>query len=97
MKVGIHARGYNRNSIALCLIGGVDNHHNPENNFTKGQMEALKFMLAKLTDQFAGIAIIGHRDLPSVPKDCPCFDVIGFCKENSINAGKFKAKGPRYD
>ena len=93
---GIHAKGYNRNSIGLCLIGGVDNHHDPENNFTQNQMEALKFMLTKLSEQFAGIAIVGHGDLPEVSKDCPCFDVRTFCKENGVDAGKFKAKGQDY-
>ena len=53
-------------------------------------MEALKFMLTKLTEQFAGIAILGHKDLPDVAKDCPCFDVREFCIKKSIDAGYYK-------
>ena len=90
---GIHAKGHNSNSIGLCLIGGVDNYHQPDNNFTKNQMDTLKFMLAKLTEQYKGIAVLGHKDLYGVTKECPCFDVASFCKENSINAGKYEGKG----
>jgi N-acetylmuramoyl-L-alanine amidase len=93
MKIGAHAKGNNHNSIGLCLIGGVDNYHQPENNYTKAQMDTLKFMLEKLSEQFAGIAIVGHHDLQGAHKDCPCFDVKAFCMENSINAGKYEGKG----
>ena len=89
---GIHAKGHNNNSIGLCLIGGVDNHHQPENNFTMNQMTTLKFMLTKLSEQYHA-PILGHRDLPDVIKDCPCFDVRTFCKENNIESGSYKEKG----
>lgn len=72
---GAHAKGYNKNSIGVCLAGGIDKLGNSENNFTKKQFDALRRVIGRLLAQYPGAELCGHRDLPNVHKDCPCFDV----------------------
>lgn len=91
-KTGAHAKGYNHNSIGLCLIGGVDNYHKPKNNYTHAQMQSLKFMLTELSREFKGALVVGHGDLPQANKDCPCFNVKNYCIEYGVGIGYFKGK-----
>jgi len=84
---GAHARGHNKNSIAICLIGGVDSSGKAVDNFEIGQKDTLRGYLDTLTDVFPGSAVVGHRDLSpdlnadgiitpnEYMKQCPCFDV----------------------
>ena len=91
--VGAHARGANRTSIGVCLIGGIDEDGKPDANYTASQIFALdslvKFGLGdschvmKGLEDFSirrakGIKVIGHRDVPGTNKACPCFDVKAF-------------------
>ena len=77
-SIGAHVKGYNDESIGICLIGGVDNKGNPIDNFTKAQKDSL-FKLCQwlqtevYTDE--NPQVLGHRDL-GANKACPCFDVI---------------------
>lgn len=74
---GAHARGFNANSIGLCLIGGVDEDGKAEDNFTAVQKRRAKQYVEVLQALYdvPDENIIGHRDLPGVTKDCPSFDV----------------------
>lgn len=72
---GAHAKGYNKDSIGICLIGGVDVDQNPENNFTDDQMTTLRGYLDTILEIFPNAVLMGHRDLPNVAKACPSFDV----------------------
>ncbi len=82
---GAHARGYNKRSIGVCLVGGVnDEDGDSEGNFEVGQFDTLRTLLMTLHARYEGLTILGHRDLPGVTKDCPCFDVIGFCKKAGV-------------
>lgn len=74
-EVGAHARGFNRQSIGICLVGGKSDHCGPEFNFTRAQMDALETTLTWIRARFPGIAVIGHRDVPGAHKACPSFDV----------------------
>ena len=75
--IGAHAQGFNSKSIGICLIGGVDKNGKSVNNFTKEQFTSLKNLLEYLLQEYPSVTkIVGHRDLPKVHKDCPCFDVI---------------------
>lgn len=76
-SIGAHAVGYNDHSVGVCLIGGIDSRGRYKNNFTKEQMESLKKLLDWLWFVYPDSAVIGHRDLPNVKKECPCFDVAG--------------------
>lgn len=76
---GAHAYGYNRNSLGICLSGGVDERtkKKAQNNFTVFQFDELRFnLLPELTERYPAAEIVGHRDLPGVKKACPSFDVI---------------------
>jgi len=74
-EIGAHAVGWNYCSIAVCLVGGTDRHGKAEDNFTREQYTALRRLLIEWENEYPGIKIRGHRDLPHVAKDCPSFDV----------------------
>lgn len=74
-RQGAHAKGYNRNSIGICLVGGVDENQKPQCNFEYHQMEALRMLLITLKQEYPNAKVLGHRDLPKVKKACPSFDV----------------------
>lgn len=77
-SVGAHAYGYNNCSLGICLIGGIDSEGNSEDNFTAKQKESLVGLLTWLTGEYPEADVLGHRDLPNVAKDCPCFDVTSW-------------------
>ena len=74
-KPGAHAAGYNTNSIGICYAGGKGDNNQPEDNRTPEQKQAMYDLVASLKQQFPQAEITGHRDLPGVHKDCPCFSV----------------------
>ena len=78
--IGAHAKGYNSCSVGICLIGGVDAKGKSVDNFTDKQKESLKELLDYLYYLYKDCIVVGHRDLPNVHKDCPCFDVKKFYK-----------------
>lgn len=85
-EVGAHAKPWNSISYGICLVGGVmeDNPKKAENNFTPAQWLALRDLIERLRDMFPNAAIIGHRDVPGVKKDCPCFDAKQWAKDNGF-------------
>lgn len=76
-KAGAHVKGHNRNSLGICLIGGLDKKKQPEYNFTSAQMKSLWTLVKALQDLYkvSSARVLGHRDFPKVKKACPCFDV----------------------
>lgn len=86
-KQGAHAKGINRTSLAVCLVGGVDENGKPENNFTPEQWAAARATYLFLTYMYPSAEHVGHRDLsPDLNNDgridhtefmkqCPCFSV----------------------
>ncbi len=77
--VGAHAVGYNSHSLGVCYEGGLDEHGNAADTRTSHQKRALLRLLRRLKKAHPDARILGHRDLPDVHKDCPCFD----CSEYS--------------
>ena len=86
-QVGAHARGYNKNSVGVCYIGGLDKDLNPKDTRTRKQKISLRLLVDVLQIVYGQMEIVGHRDL-SVDlngdgviskdewmKDCPCFDI----------------------
>lgn len=69
------AKYYNHDSIHISYIGGIDNHGQPKDTRTEEQKEALITVVADIMASHPNLEIVGHRDLPKVKKDCPCFDV----------------------
>ena len=78
-RQGAHAKGYNKNSIGICLIGGCDDSMNPEDNKTEEQVESLHMLLGGLYFQYKAPDIIGHNEVSS--KACPSFDVQNWLEE----------------
>lgn len=84
MEPGAHASGHNANSIGICLVGGIDDKGKPEENYTDDQYASLAELLINLQNDYPGVEICGHRDLPRVNKACPSFDVRAWMKETGI-------------
>jgi N-acetyl-anhydromuramyl-L-alanine amidase AmpD len=72
--VGAHARHYNQHSIGVCYEGGITSKGRHDDTRTEAQKRALLALLRSLKIDYPDAQIIGHRDLPGVSKDCPCFD-----------------------
>ena len=75
-EAGSHAKGYNSDSIGVCLIGGVDqeDYRIAENNFTEKQFQSLIEIIVKTRKAIPHIMVMGHKDLDP-KKACPSFDV----------------------
>ena len=78
-RPGAHAKGYNKNSIGICCVGGVDDQMNPEDNRTEAQKESLHLLLGGLYFQYNIEKIIGHNEVSS--KACPSFSVPEWLEE----------------
>lgn len=75
MEPGAHAKGYNHNSVGVCLVGGMDAaNKQPENNFTDHQWTSLRLKLIELKEEFPSARIIGHTEVEP-GKACPSFSV----------------------
>lgn len=90
-EIGAHEPRVNAHSVAICLVGGVNRLPDadgkddadgprwdlvPAPNFAPDQMRSLRSLIEQLRDEyFPNAEVIGHRDVPGVKKDCPCFDV----------------------
>ncbi len=72
--VGAHAVGYNLHSLGVCYEGGLDEHGKSDDTRTPAQRATLIALLRSLKVDYPDARILGHRDLPNVHKDCPCFD-----------------------
>ena len=70
---GAHARGYNRCSIGVCYEGGINTRGKNDDTRTLQQKASLYELLKQLHYDYPKARIIGHRELPHVAKDCPCF------------------------
>ena len=74
-KIPAHVDGYNKDSIGICYIGGVDkNTLQPKDTRTLFQKEALIKLLKELKKLYPDAEIQGHRDFAGVKKACPCFN-----------------------
>lgn len=73
-EIGAHAKGFNKESIGICLVGGKGDNGAPQCNFTKKQMRSLAGLVLYYERRFPGIITLGHCDLPGVEKACPTFN-----------------------
>ena len=72
--MGSHAKGHNKSSIGICMIG--TDQYNPV------QWHILENLLRKLLIDYSGVKIIGHNEVSD--KKCPGFDVQWWLKNKSI-------------
>lgn len=84
-EIGAHVQGHNQHSIGICLVGGVDADNKPVDNFTVAQKGALLSLLKELRKTYTKAVILGHRDLPGVRKECPCWSVIPWARANGLS------------
>lgn len=82
-EAGAHVKGFNANSIGICLVGGAE----PKARYTAAQWSSLKGLVTTLRMQRPLARVVGHRDLsPDLNGDgtvqprewlktCPGFDV----------------------
>ncbi|NVD05374.1 lysozyme [Vibrio sp. JPW-9-11-11] len=52
-QIGAHVSGHNRGNIGICLVGGCDEHNQPQDNFTLAQRKALFELIARLQALFS--------------------------------------------
>ena len=84
---GTSGTNYNKHSIGVCYIGGLDENGEPADTRTPEQKQALAELVYKLMDEYPIVEVIGHRDASPDKngdgvisrnewiKQCPCFDV----------------------
>ena len=84
-EIGAHVEGWNAVSVGVCLVGGVDEKNNPQDNFTNAQCTALERVVKRLLNVFPKAVVQGHRDFPNVRKACPSFDVKAWWQGANIH------------
>ena len=84
---GFSGVSYNKHSIGICYIGGLDANGKSADTRTEAQKSALRNLVAKLCREYPIIELLGHRDTsPDLDgsgevepdeyiKAGPCFDV----------------------
>lgn len=84
---GFSEQSYNKHSIGICYIGGLDANGKPADTRTDWQKVSLRNLVAKLCKEYPIIEVLGYRDTSldlnddgevepfEYIKACPCFDV----------------------
>ena len=85
---GLFKKSYNKHSIGIAYVGGLDKNGKPADTRTPEQKESLVNLVYLLMNEYPDIVeVIGHRDASPdkngdgkiTPdewvKQCPCFDV----------------------
>ena len=90
---GAHVRGYNAQSVGICIAGGLRSDGTPFEgieNYSLDQIHSLRVLVATYTRMFPDARVCGHRDLsPDRDGDgivephewlkaCPCFDAAAW-------------------
>lgn len=73
--IAAHVAGFNSRALGICMVGGIRDDGEPQDNFTAGQFDALLVALRFCRLYAPTAKIQGHRDFPNVAKACPSFDV----------------------
>ena len=87
-EIGAHVKGFNRNSIGITYVGGLDNKGKAKDTRTLEQKKSLIKLLTDLRKRYPNSKISGHRDFSKdlngngviekfeYMKECPCFNAI---------------------
>lgn len=85
---------YNKHSIGICYIGGLDTNGQATDTRTDAQKQSMRELVMNLKQKYPIIEILGHRDTSPDLNDngivepsewikmCPCFDAaaeFGYC------------------
>lgn len=83
---GLSGKSYNKHSIGIVYVGGLDENGNPADTRTPEQKQALADLVYRLINEYPIVEVIGHRDASPDKngngviernewiKQCPCFD-----------------------
>ena len=71
---GAHVRGHNHESIGICLVGGMAENGDPEDNFTPEQWLVLEMLIEVLQVRYPAARVVGHYYFTPY-KTCPNFVV----------------------
>lgn len=84
---GLSGKSYNKHSVGICYVGGLDKDGKAKDTRTPAQKIALADLVRRLVMEYPVVEVIGHRDAsPDLNGDgtissnewikaCPCFDV----------------------
>ena len=72
-RAGAHVRGYNKGSIGIAYVGGVDENLKPKDTRTENQKGRLQALILDLMDEYPEATLHGHNEFAN--KACPSFDV----------------------
>lgn len=84
---GLSGKPYNKHSVGICYVGGLDKNGNAKDTRTEAQKKAMRELIDSLMDKYPIIEVIGHRDASpdqngdgQITKNewiklCPCFEV----------------------
>jgi len=84
--IGAHVSGFNKHSIGVVYVGGMDMQGRPKDTRTENQKNALLLLMMDLRKLYPNARIRGHRDFSPDKngngviepiewiKQCPCFD-----------------------
>lgn len=81
--------GYNRDSIHISYIGGINSKGQPLDTRSQAQKDTMTSLIRAMKRLYPQAVILGHRDFPGVNKACPSFDVAKWLKEIGIDNNNF--------
>lgn len=81
-EIGAHALNHNKDSVGICLVGGLSEDNEAEENFTDIQWDILREVVEDLLEDYPAADVIGHNDISD--KACPCFDVKEWRVKNVV-------------
>ncbi|WP_448218414.1 N-acetylmuramoyl-L-alanine amidase [Endozoicomonas sp. 2B-B] len=84
---GAHVKYHNHESVGICLVGGLNEHNEPEDNFTPEQKRVLKLLVAGHQSIYSNAVVHGHHHFSKV-KTCPNFDVHQWLRQEGLLGGK---------
>lgn len=82
-QIGSHVKGHNKDSIGICVAGGLDYDGEPSGDYyTPEQWESLERLVRMCKAKHTRAATHGHNEFSD--KECPCFDVQLWLRERNI-------------
>lgn len=76
--IGSHCKGYNTNSLGICLVGGIKDKD--DKMFNKIQFKVLKDLIKELKEKYGDLTVHGHYEFTKL-KTCPNFNVKEFMEQ----------------
>ena len=91
-ETGAHVKGYNKEGIGICLIGGFGSNENDNflDNYTPAQEEALRREIERIQNWALSkgfdLNVRGHNEVAA--KACPGFNVKRFLGKSAVTDDK---------